>query len=73
MQQIDNTIITGVNYHNNTNPMHVLKTNLDKILPIVNQTLLTSSIHVAIIPILINQTCPTPILLPFRCFSDEYQ
>ncbi|NBC03462.1 MAG: IS982 family transposase [Bacteroidetes bacterium] len=39
MQVIDNAYLKGVNYHKNTNPMHDLKTNFDKILPIVNQTL----------------------------------
>ena len=39
MQVIDNSYLIGVNYHKNTNPMHDLKTNFDKILPIVKQTL----------------------------------
>jgi hypothetical protein len=39
MQVIDNIYLIGVNYHKNTNPMHDLKTNFDKILPIVKQTL----------------------------------
>lgn len=36
---IDNTYLKGVNFHKNTNPMHDLKANFDKILPIVKQTL----------------------------------
>jgi len=39
MQTVDNTYLKGVNSHKNTNSMHDLKTNFDKILPIVKQTL----------------------------------
>lgn len=39
MQVLDNHYLKGVNFHKNTKPMHDLKTNFDKILPIVNQTL----------------------------------
>jgi hypothetical protein len=39
MQALDNHYLKGVNSHKNTEPMHDLKTNFDKILPIVNQTL----------------------------------
>jgi len=39
MQVFDNHYLIGVNFHKNTNPMHDLKTNFDKILPIVKQTL----------------------------------
>ena len=39
MQVIDKHYLIGVNYHKNTNPMHDLKINFDKILPIVKQTL----------------------------------
>jgi len=39
MQVIDINYLIGVNYRKNTNPMHDLKTNFDKILPIVKQTL----------------------------------
>ena len=39
MQEFDNSYLIGVNYHKNTNPMHDLKINFDKILPIVKQTL----------------------------------
>src|SRR5699024_9918662 len=39
MQVLDIYYIKGVNYHKNTNPMHDLKNNFDKILPIVNLTL----------------------------------
>jgi hypothetical protein len=36
---IDNNYLKGVNFHKNTNPVHDLKINFDKILPIVKQTL----------------------------------
>jgi len=39
MQVFDNTYLKGVNYHKNTNPVHDLKSNFDKILPMVKQTL----------------------------------
>lgn len=39
MQTVDNTYLTGVNYHKNTDRMHDLKTNFDKMMPIVKQTL----------------------------------
>lgn len=39
MQVLDNNYLTGVNFHKNTKPMHDLKANFDKILPIVNETL----------------------------------
>ncbi|TVR15797.1 MAG: IS982 family transposase [Balneolaceae bacterium] len=39
MHLIDNIYHIGVNYHKNTNPMHDLKANFDKILPIVKQSL----------------------------------
>ena len=39
MQKANNTYLNGVNIHKNTNLMHDLKTNFDKILPIVKQTL----------------------------------
>lgn len=39
MQVIDNVYFNGVKSNKNTNLMHDLKTNFDKILPIVNQTL----------------------------------
>lgn len=39
MQVFDNYYLIGVNNHKNTKPMHDLKTNFDKIFPIVNQTL----------------------------------
>ncbi len=39
MQVIDNVYFNGVKSNKNTNPMHDLKTNFEKILPIVNQTL----------------------------------
>lgn len=39
MQVLDNYYLKGVNYHKTPKPMHDLKTNFDKILPIVNQTL----------------------------------
>jgi len=39
MQVIDNNYLKGFNYHKNTNAMHDLKANFDKILPIVKQTL----------------------------------
>lgn len=39
MQVLDNHYLKGVNFHKNTKPMHDLKTNFDKILPIVKQTL----------------------------------
>lgn len=39
MQVIDNHYLIGVNHHKNTNPMHDLKANFDKIFPIVKQTL----------------------------------
>lgn len=36
---LDNHHLNGVNYHKNTQPMHDLKNNFDKILPIVKETL----------------------------------
>src|SRR5699024_8708100 len=39
MQMIDNSYLDGVAYHKSTKPMHNLKANFDKILPIVNNTL----------------------------------
>lgn len=39
MQNSNNTYLKGVNFHKNTTLMHDLKTNFDKILPIVKQTL----------------------------------
>lgn len=39
MQVIDNVYFKDVKSNKNTNPVHDLKTNFDKILPIVNQTL----------------------------------
>lgn len=39
MQAGDIHYLSGVNHHKNTEPMHDLKTNFDKILPIVNKTL----------------------------------
>lgn len=39
MQVLDNHYLKGVNFHKNTTPMHDLKRNFDKILPIVNTTL----------------------------------
>lgn len=36
---LDNVYLKGVNYHKNTTPVHDLKDNFDKILPIVNGTL----------------------------------
>lgn len=39
MQTVDNTYLIGVDYHKNTTLMHDLKTNFDKIIPIVKQTL----------------------------------
>jgi hypothetical protein len=39
MQVLDIQYLRGINYHKNTLRMHDLKTNFDKILPIVNNTL----------------------------------
>jgi hypothetical protein len=39
MQVLDIQYLRSVNHHKNTLPMHDLKTNFDKILPIVNETL----------------------------------
>lgn len=39
MQVLDNHYLKGVNFQLNTKPMHDLKTNFDKILPIVKKTL----------------------------------
>lgn len=39
MQVLDNNYLNGVNFHKNTKLMHDLKTNFDKILPIVKKTL----------------------------------
>lgn len=39
MQVLDNHYLKGVNFHKNTKPMHDLKNNFDKILPIVKETL----------------------------------
>lgn len=39
MQVLDIQYLTGVNFHKNTEPMHDLKANFDKIFPIVNESL----------------------------------
>lgn len=39
MQVVDNFYLRGVNLHKNTLPMHDLKANFDKILPIIKETL----------------------------------
>jgi hypothetical protein len=59
MQVIDNSYLKGVNFHKNTNPMHDLKTNFDKIVPIVNQTLSDQlDSYGNRMPIPTNRTCP---------------